>query len=664
MSWGEVAAKADVWESDDSLSESASASPRHECARWGDVAAARDDDPFAESPSPGSSSRSDDNGRSSDAHSDRNRPSAPSASADPHPDGAAPADSGPQGDVPVEQLPGAAVALVEANQHVVGAKLVRGKVALKAVMQPLVNICRHVIAAMRMPAMAAIDETGFTASHFNQREQQALQRSLSVLQDPNHSLPLALYMGAAISDDNAQRTDIHEAKHLRIAADVFEGSSKISTQALQASLRDVSGPTLASVQRHTSCAAILLERDSAIRMLKNFVHAVENSGGRLVCFVEHPRYDETKMHSRVREAFSNMVRATEAGKGLQTSSHDLPLVKVADSQAGPNKLLNTEWKYGALANVGGRYVSVLFRTVQWLQVMGRTTAEVYVDCLSQSRLPTDDIANKFKMSCRVAVNDSDSAVTRAERAHEHAGKMQMSLALKCAVHKAAHIREHTLGMEKKFISQIGSFVLTLREGNSLRLFRDAVRKVVSDPAFVIYDVESYPVIERKTELVSLLDTFMPENIHGNRNRRAVLLSLANGGIVGKQIIHYERVCSTCQSRKDCMEKFRASFVAAVLPTVPRSFPGRNWINNEDACDCIGLLAGLNILRPAMALFAKSLDVTVPRDFEQFGIQDRASGGDRGDAHPRDTSNHGELVVFQHDEHPAPEVGIRASFPCA
>lgn len=92
--------------------------------------------------------------------------------------------------------------------------------------------------------------------------------------------------------------------------------------------------------------------------MEKLIEFVEGANGRCVALVEHPRYDETPMPVKVRDLYARRGERMESTPGEWGT---MPLCG-KQSAEGVAKILNTEWKYGALFFIGGKYYSFLFRT--------------------------------------------------------------------------------------------------------------------------------------------------------------------------------------------------------------------------------------------------------------------------------------------------------------
>ena len=223
----------------------------------------------------------------------------------------------------------------------------------------------------------------------------------------------------------------------------------------------------------------------------------------------------------------------------------------------------------------------------------------------------DESEKEFRLRCRVPINDSDGAVARAERGRKSAMAGWMHVALKCLIHKGAGVRETLLDMDPDFISGATAFVLSLRSGTAMQSFREALREVLCGADFLEFDEVSPPTLAGRQEVVAILDVFMTKPITKNHVRRSVVCSLVHR-ITDKGMTHNERACGHCADRAFCRGLLVTSLVAALVPAIPKNFPGRNWINNEDAFECLGLLDAFRLLRPAYERFVQKMGGDIHR----------------------------------------------------
>lgn len=107
----------------------------------------------------------------------------------------------------------------------------------------------------------------------------------------------------------------------------------------------------------------------------------------------------------------------------------------------------------------------------------------------------------------------------------------------------------------------------------------------------------------------------------------------------------------------------------------KSFPGRNWINNEDVIDCLGLLHFSGLLRPAFAKFleksgptsksmATSASPPVAADAEGEALSASAFGLDNLYAELPDgpTMEGGRAVQWGYT-HKSPSAKLRSDTTC-
>lgn len=439
---------------------------------------------------------------------------------------------------------------------------------------------------------------------------------------PTSSLVPALREADGLAQEYWGKLEYFHDGALTVSRHLFTSKTSLMSNTASGQHLGVARRALPELQCLAAAAGVALERADCVRVIEKLIAFVQGSNGRCIALIEHPRYDETPMPVRVRDTYARTGAPSELSAGDKKA---MPLCG-KQSAEGVAKILNTEWKYAALFFLGGKYYSFLFRTTQWLQLLSRTTGECYYDALCRSRLPLGHLQHHFDACYRVAVNDSDAAVAKAERGHEKACN-QMHLTLKCIIHKTANIREQLFKMVPSFVSGLIAFALCLRTATAFQEFKDSVREALQAPGQVDFKAGFLAPASQRKAVSSILDIFAPMSITKNRLRRVVISSLANGGVADGRILHYESSCGFCNSREDCMKKMCTSFVAALLPARLKSFPGRNWINNEDVIDCLGLLHFFGLLRPAFAMFLAKSGTSLPNPVGGGGSMPAGHAGD-------------------------------------
>ena len=123
--------------------------------------------------------------------------------------------------------------------------------------------------------------------------------------------------------------------------------------------------------------------------------------------------------------------------------------------------------------------------VDWpvhVQVMSSTKHDVYHKCMSQV-LP--DIAETMKMFDRtqhLCLSDGDGSVAAAFRYLRCTSPLKNQLRYECDVHKLSNMMKSTMSPDvvQGHITGMLALALSLRSANGMRLFRQALREVISE----------------------------------------------------------------------------------------------------------------------------------------------------------------------------------------
>lgn len=457
-------------------------------------------------------------------------------------------------------------------------------------------------------------EKGAAATSQVMQEARQQNRSLEI---SGQSIARGVSALATIIKSNPEREkDIKNEHDAAIMDEISYAQAHTQSRASLASRLGVDRRKIPAVSARFACSATLTERYAIVRMLDCIADGVIRDGGKCLALIEHPQYDEMQLPSRVKSQFQEIVRLA-GGEAvpidqrrfcLLPATETMPLFTRASADKGRTKLLNTEWRYAALFFLNGEYVSLLVQPCgSWLQAMARTTGEVYYDCLKSTVLDLSGVRPKFLATLRMPLNDSDASVSKAERGHERADPSQAFLGLKCVVHKAVKISEAALKQVPRYITGATNTMLVIHVGNNLKLLRDEVRREWREN--LVFEDTGQPSGCARREVRDRLDLFLPYYWRRCRIRRAVLLSLIHEvrTVNGRTfVVHYEELCGCCPDREHCLRKLMFSATSAILPRAPRQFPGRNWVNNEDAIDILGLMELYGVLRKPFGRMMRSL----------------------------------------------------------
>lgn len=205
----------------------------------------------------------------------------------------------------------------------------------------------------------------------------------------------------------------------------------------------------------------------------------------------------------------------------------------------------------------------------------------------------DPLRAEYERNERVACMDGDGALEKAERAREQLPQNhdEDTMRRKCYVHKCCTARESACSLQKGTVQNMTHLVLSLRFGCSFKLFRTALRVVISrkvTPTLLRPSARERRLNENK------LKTFWPDKPQFVARKMIVhalcpfdwtdttrILVPSNG------VFEDDRVKAN----------FLTHFVAAVAPSCPMNFPSRNWTRCEEGHIFLGPLALIADLLP-------------------------------------------------------------------
>jgi len=395
---------------------------------------------------------------------------------------------------------------------------------------------------------------------------------------------------SALSEDPQVFAEVADAAATRILDDLMKvAGARVSSDAAVAERLQVSRRKLRARRDRFACAAVLIQRAACLELVDCCVRQVKAQGGRCMLLSEHPRFDETPMLSRVKDA----DLCFDLGRGRMSAGvgEAPPVVALPLCESAVQKILATEWKYGMLFKLDGHYICITWCLVCPVQVMSRATAETYSRCLKVSGLDLSRFYPEFQRVQRVACSDGDLAVAKSER-HFAALLSEQAHCLHtvCVVHRAAAMKASMLDLWKPLVQEVTHTVLSLRAARGMSSFRRVFKAVVMRSVHIFRDVPPDPSLRRARE--AMLDSFLPPGELQHHLRRHTILSLANGDWTKTDRVEHYAYCSPL-SDLEIKAAFGSSFVRAMVGCGPKSFPSRNWVGAEDAPAWLGVLQAVH-----------------------------------------------------------------------
>lgn len=362
-------------------------------------------------------------------------------------------------------------------------------------------------------------------------------------------------------------------------------------------------------------AVVEAERAALVQLLATITERVLSAGGKCLTLTIRYRYDETPLKMR------SMVKlAVDAGAdcGDASTSRTAPF-----ADAGMTKLVQHEIRGGALFFVQGSYEVITFALPAYLRTVDRTTAEVYWRLAQMSELQVGAVADRFQRLQRVAITDSDAAISKAERAIARAEGGQPNLHLTCDIHRASAIAKRAADFTPGEVSGLIQLALSLSSASACRSFREVLRRVIAD-RLQIRQGSAGPAAEKHRQ--SVLDLFCPV-LPGRGSslvRRRTVSALANGDYSQSHCVqHFCNGC--CANEEEAKRRVTRSLCSAFTRRACPVFPRSRWTKADATLRWVGLLAVVHdLLRVVYTTWAL-----------QFGahIRPRASMGEGAGAGP-------------------------------
>ena len=411
-------------------------------------------------------------------------------------------------------------------------------------------------------------------------------------------LDTPLEIASALASEHADRGDVVNGIATKIIDDLLSHQTcAVASDTVNALRNDTDRWSLKRCRSRFACAAVLVHRLESGVMLQACIDEVKKRGGVCVLLSEHPRYDETQMVARVRDdELVYDMRSLSVVRADDVTSNALSSSSASAFVSAPQKLLQTEWRYVALFEIGDSYTSITWEIATLVQPMSAGTGEVYSRCVSLSGLDLTRFVPQFQRYQRVSATDGDGAIGRAERHLKQQRPECHVLHTKCKVHKAATMKQLVMELDPA-MKDIKHMVLALRATNGLRSFRRVVRDYIVGNLEIRFGKYPLPHVLRNNS--AKLDVFYPPDSSVDKMRRATLLSFANTSWEVKGTIGHDtpRVGLDMQEQEKMKLWIANRLTAALVGSGPGAFPGRNWTGAESAPSWIGVLDLVHGLLP-------------------------------------------------------------------
>lgn len=294
-----------------------------------------------------------------------------------------------------------------------------------------------------------------------------------------------------------------------------------------------------------------------------------------------------------------------------------------------SKIMQTQTAYAMLIRIGARELLIRSQTLNWVQVLERSTAEVLCKALEWTGGPSP-AADDFTTKVRVAIADKASENDRCEQGiASRRGAQWQSIRIFCHVHVCSTAHNKCFGIVDQTTSGAIHYSLVLGMSAEMRGFRKALRGVIVARLRILHGCSSQSATQY---LAACISAFCCVGTH-QRAKTTVLTQLCNGDWRNRGVIeHYVQpgVEITTEVRDALVDEFLNHFVWAAAGRGPATYPKSRWTGAEHAfadialLDCIhgvGSAAMTEWLR-SKACAASSAE---PRHDAQEALTDQVSG---------------------------------------
>ena len=312
-----------------------------------------------------------------------------------------------------------------------------------------------------------------------------------------------------------------EDAHLA-AADAFSrmqafflrpGKQQVATLKASAEIVGVDVKQLSSYQIRLASACVHADRDTRSRLEAAIVSSTPQES--LLLYVDCYRSDETPLRVRAQPEPAHLFHhsgsaSTQTEAGHRIVHLEYPVPNFCAGATVPRKLLQSEGKFGMLFRrfEGGqqKLTSVCGSTVNWLQFVDRTTAEV-LKTAHDSTSAVSEHAKAFKMKVRMAVEDQARSNERKERGI-HAARSGdevpwVRLQLHCQVHMVAGVFKKVFDLVDATIVGQVHFALAMNYSSGLHVWRQELAAVIKERLLICFGRPPQSAIDHKRQVLRL-----------------------------------------------------------------------------------------------------------------------------------------------------------------
>lgn len=273
----------------------------------------------------------------------------------------------------------------------------------------------------------------------------------------------------------------------------------MSTDACRAEVLNVDRKKLKRVSNRVAAAALLIQRCNLSHLEKSLAEA---PGVRLLHYCEVMSYDETPMPIRMGDISADMVLRPEESHDIECLDLDPETARGTlkeflyktrsslKSTATTAKLFQIQSTVGMLLLVWdrlrqtSRLVCLTGDTVNHLQVVDRTTAEVIAQCIRNCAAPSLG-CRAFEQRTRLVASDRYSANIKAEKHIVQERTQWQLLHVGCEVHMSAGIHSKCFAPFSDSISGLIRVSLSMQHGGYVQRFRKFLRQTLKSSICVL-----------------------------------------------------------------------------------------------------------------------------------------------------------------------------------
>ena len=323
----------------------------------------------------------------------------------------------------------------------------------------------------------------------------------------------------------------------------------------------------------------------------------------LLLYVETCEWDETTFKFTVKHS---EVGVNAEGAIVEQSAaavpHRLPDLPSGDQaqlsrDAVVSKMLQTQTRFAFLVRIGTRFMVFRGNTLNWIQVLDRTTSEVLrrAFALTDSRSPS---AEDFQTKVRAAIAHKASENTRVAGAilTDREGQW-LGLRVECHVHVCSTVHTKSFTLAERVVSGAINLTLALGQFAEMRTFRQALRDYFRSKLDLLHGSPSPAAQEFRS---ACMVAFGGVGTH-QRARVVAVASLCNGDWRKRdKLEHYVApgVEVTEELRADILTKFCNDVVWAIAGHAFATYPKRRWFGAETSIAELALLESIHGLGTA------------------------------------------------------------------